>query len=55
MHPSLMRPILSKVQPMHTDVIHFENYAGFDNIRENILTYVTISFLCHHITVLSGL
>ncbi|XP_074642229.1 VWFA and cache domain-containing protein 1-like [Tubulanus polymorphus] len=37
MHPSLARPVKSQRQPMHTDILQFENYPGFESIRNNML------------------
>ncbi|XP_046344826.2 VWFA and cache domain-containing protein 1-like [Haliotis rufescens] len=37
MHPSFERPIRTSVQPMHTDIRHFENYEGFEAVRDKIL------------------
>ena len=37
MHPSLERPIKTNVQPMNTDISHFEKYKSFDTIRKQIL------------------
>ncbi|GAB1599475.1 VWFA and cache domain-containing protein 1-like isoform X3 [Argonauta hians] len=37
MHPSFSRPIRTRLQPMHTDIRHFENVPNFAEIREAIL------------------
>ncbi|KAL4236844.1 VWFA and cache domain-containing protein 1 [Mactra antiquata] len=37
MHPSFTRPIKTNLQPMHTDIWHFENVAGFEDVRINML------------------
>uniref|UniRef100_A0A2C9KVH0 Cache domain-containing protein n=1 Tax=Biomphalaria glabrata TaxID=6526 RepID=A0A2C9KVH0_BIOGL len=37
MHPSFQRPIRTRVQPMHTDIRHFEQHSGFLEIRSAIL------------------
>ncbi|KAK0046626.1 VWFA and cache domain-containing protein 1 isoform X1 [Biomphalaria pfeifferi] len=38
MHPSFQRPIRTRVQPMHTDIRHFEQHSGFLEIRSAILS-----------------
>ncbi|ESO86641.1 hypothetical protein LOTGIDRAFT_128750, partial [Lottia gigantea] len=38
MHPSFSRPIRTNIQPMHTDIRHFENVNGFELIRRSILS-----------------
>lgn len=37
MHPSFSRPIKTRLQPMHTDIKHFENVPDFQRIRAAIL------------------
>ena len=37
MHPTFTRPIKTNMQPMHTDIWHFENVPGFEDVRSNIL------------------
>ncbi|XP_060082073.1 VWFA and cache domain-containing protein 1-like [Ylistrum balloti] len=37
MHPSFSRPIKTHLQPMHTDIWHFENMDGFVKIRSDML------------------
>ncbi|CAH1774319.1 unnamed protein product [Owenia fusiformis] len=37
MHPAITRPIQTIVQPMHTDIRHFETNRGFIAIREKII------------------
>ena len=37
MHPSFTRPIKTNIQPMHTDIWHYENVQGFEEVRSNIL------------------
>lgn len=37
MHPSFTRPIKTNLQPMHTDIWHYENVQGFEEVRSNIL------------------
>lgn len=39
MHPSFTRPIKTNLQPMHTDIWHFENIPGFEDVRSNILRH----------------
>ena len=38
MHPSFQRPLRTSIQPMHTDIRHFEQHAGFHAVREAILS-----------------
>uniref|UniRef100_A0A8C9W668 VWFA and cache domain-containing protein 1 n=1 Tax=Scleropages formosus TaxID=113540 RepID=A0A8C9W668_SCLFO len=38
MHPSLTRPYLMTEPPLHTDIIHYENIPGFQQVRQNILS-----------------
>ncbi|XP_055956054.1 VWFA and cache domain-containing protein 1 [Patella vulgata] len=38
MHPSFRRPMRTNIQPMHTDIRHFESVDGFELIRRNILS-----------------
>uniref|UniRef100_A0A8C9QZH1 VWFA and cache domain-containing protein 1 n=2 Tax=Scleropages formosus TaxID=113540 RepID=A0A8C9QZH1_SCLFO len=38
MHPSLTRPYLMSEPPLHTDIIHYENIPGFQQVRQNILS-----------------
>ncbi|CAL1540838.1 unnamed protein product [Lymnaea stagnalis] len=38
MHPSFQRPLRTRVQPMHTDIRHFEQHYGFLDIRTAILS-----------------
>ncbi|CAG5123241.1 unnamed protein product, partial [Candidula unifasciata] len=38
MHPSFQRPLRTSVQPMHTDIRHFEQHAGFLQVRSAILS-----------------
>jgi hypothetical protein len=33
----MARPVNAKLQPMHTDIKQFENYAGFEKIRTSML------------------
>lgn len=42
MHPSFTRPIKTNLQPMHTDIWHFENVPGFEGVRSNMLRLVPI-------------
>jgi len=37
MHPSFTRPIKTNIQPMHTDIWHFENNDGFARIRSDMI------------------
>ena len=37
MHPSFRRPIRTNMQPMHTDIRHFESTPGFVSVRSMIL------------------
>nr|XP_022322709.1 LOW QUALITY PROTEIN: VWFA and cache domain-containing protein 1-like [Crassostrea virginica] len=37
MHPSFNRPMKTRIQPMHTDIWHFENKDGFARIRSDML------------------
>ena len=37
MHPSLRRPVMTRIQPMHTDISHFEKVPSFDTVRRSIL------------------
>ncbi|KAK3089856.1 hypothetical protein FSP39_007106 [Pinctada imbricata] len=37
MHPSFSRPVKTRIQPMHTDIWHFENYDGFARVRSDML------------------
>lgn len=37
MHKSLPRPYLMRVQPMHTEVSHFEQVPGFESVLRRIL------------------
>ncbi|XP_052058181.1 VWFA and cache domain-containing protein 1-like [Mytilus californianus] len=37
MHPSFTRPVKTDVQPMHTDIWHFENNEGFARIRSDMI------------------
>ena len=37
MHPSLKRPSHTDMQPVHTDIWHFENYKEFHSIRSDML------------------
>lgn len=37
MHPSFTRPVKTSLQPMHTDIWHFENVPGFEDVRSNML------------------
>ncbi|KAH3694838.1 hypothetical protein DPMN_082279 [Dreissena polymorpha] len=39
MHPTFMRPIKTSMQPMHTDIWHFENVPGFEKVRSNMLRH----------------
>jgi len=50
MHPSFTRPIKTSLQPMHTDIWHFENVPGFEDVRSNMLRLVyclTTGLLSH--------
>lgn len=38
MHPTFQRPLRTNVQPMHTDIRHFEQHSGFDAVRTAILS-----------------
>ncbi|XP_012946227.1 VWFA and cache domain-containing protein 1 isoform X2 [Aplysia californica] len=38
MHPSFQRPLRTNIQPMHTDIRHFEQHAGFHTVRSAILS-----------------
>ncbi|XP_023650562.1 VWFA and cache domain-containing protein 1 isoform X2 [Paramormyrops kingsleyae] len=38
MHPSLTRPYLMAEPPLHTDIIHYENIPGFQEVQQNILS-----------------
>lgn len=42
MHPSFTRPVKTDVQPMHTDIWHFENNEGFARIRSDMIKLVYI-------------
>ncbi|KAL5022166.1 hypothetical protein ScPMuIL_001321 [Solemya velum] len=37
MHPSFRRPSKTHLQPMHTDIWHFENVDGFERIRSDMI------------------
>lgn len=37
MHPSFTRPIKTHIQPMHTDIWHFENNGEFARIRSDMI------------------
>ncbi|WAR23918.1 CAHD1-like protein [Mya arenaria] len=37
MHPTFTRPVKTNIQPMHTDIWHFENVPGFEEVRSNML------------------
>lgn len=37
MHPAFERPIRTNMQPMHTDIRHFEQHNGFEAVRSAIL------------------
>ena len=37
MHPTFTRPIKTNIQPMHTDIWHYENVPGFESVRSNML------------------
>lgn len=37
MHPAFNRPMKTRIQPMHTDIWHFENKDGFARIRSDML------------------
>ena len=36
-HPAFQRPLRTNLQPMHTDIRHFEQHPGFDTVRRTIL------------------
>jgi hypothetical protein len=39
-YPAFQRPLRTNMQPMHTDIRHFEQHAGFENVRNTILRWV---------------
>lgn len=38
-HPMLDNLMLIEVQPLNTNITHFENVAGFDNVLRQITRY----------------
>lgn len=38
-HPDLDRPILSSIQPLFTDLVHFENIADAADLQKRMTQY----------------
>ena len=37
MHPALERPYLMQIQPMQTDISHFEKTPGFQAVKQRMI------------------
>lgn len=48
MHPAFNRPMKTRIQPMHTDIWHFENKDGFARIRSDMLNLPEGERLMHN-------